>query len=365
MPDEVIEVQPEEAAVAPVSESALMPTMTVDDMLARYGQINEFVQKILVEGDGRDYGIIPGTKQKTLYKAGAEKLCALFSLAVEFEVLEKVEQWEGPEPFFMYTYRCTLMRHGIACGQAVGSCNSRETKYRYRWVNEHDLPPAVDKALLFSQDGTLWEPCFAVEKAETQGKYGKPIEYWGRFREQIAAGTAVKVTKKRGKWEGEGWEIGGRMYRLPNPEIADQVHTISAMAQKRALVGAVRVTTGVSNIFVEEKPPSNIGSDEPPPPPPPPGEEPLHQGRPKFDFKQMLGDFQNLKSRAVQVLGKERGEGLYYRYLGEHGVEKSNQFSSRDQAAGCWKEMAEAIENAEKAKKDEKKQAAAQGTLIG
>ena len=56
-----------------------------------------------------DFGVIPRTKQPSLYKSGAEKVCLAFGLMKRFTVESAIEQ-AGKEPMFFYRVRCDLVK---------------------------------------------------------------------------------------------------------------------------------------------------------------------------------------------------------------------------------------------------------------
>lgn len=93
---------------------------------------------------GQDYGIIPGTNNKpTLLKPGAEKLCRLFNLYPQFELVHSIVEFE--KPLFHYHYRCTVYRHGEPIGQGDGCCNSKEKKYEKQQFKVYDLVNTITK----------------------------------------------------------------------------------------------------------------------------------------------------------------------------------------------------------------------------
>jgi len=121
-------------ALLAVERSQFMPALSIELAVERYGAVTEFVSRVLRKDV--DYGVIPGTEKRTLLKPGAEKLTTFFGLSTRFQVLERIEDWTGErhggEPFFYYLYRCQLHRGDLLVAEADGSCNSRETKYRWR-----------------------------------------------------------------------------------------------------------------------------------------------------------------------------------------------------------------------------------------
>jgi hypothetical protein len=160
----------------------------------------EYTKKLMTEG--KDYGVIPGTGTKpTLLKPGAEKLCSLFGLFPDFETLKEIEDFD--KGLFFYREKCTLYRNGEPIASGVGSCNSKEKKYRYRNVYESK---ASDE-----------EKAKAVSVETRTGKYG-PY----------------------------------KVYKIENPEPFELVNTIDKMAQKRALVAATLIATNASEFFTQD-----------------------------------------------------------------------------------------------------------------
>ena len=239
-------------------ESAFLPAMSLDIALARRAAIVEFVKRLMVRD--QDFGEIPGATKPALLKPGAEKLCSFFGLEPEFiPIIEEID-WTGAQhggELFCYArYRCRLVRQGRVAGVGEGSCNSWEAKYRYRWVEEHQVPQHLDRPDLMKRTTrrTLSEFDFAVERGETTGPYGKPAEHWRQFRDAIEGGTARAVEKTTRRGKSLAWEIDVEsvLCRIPNPDIADVVNTIQKMAQKRALVAATLIATSASEFFTQD-----------------------------------------------------------------------------------------------------------------
>ncbi len=210
-------------------DEAFMPIMNIGRAVERYNALVEFTQQIMK--DGKDFGTVPGTDKPTLLKPGAEKLCNFFGLSPKFTIIEKVERWDSDEPLFYFVYKCQLYRGDTLLGEGDGSCNSRESKYRYRWVNENNLPPGLNKSKCEARGGRVTEFDFGIDKAETSGKYGKPPAYWKAFQDAIEAGTATrgeKAISNGGKRP--TWTIDMTVYRVPNPDVCDQINTIQLKA---------------------------------------------------------------------------------------------------------------------------------------
>lgn len=153
---------------------------------------------------GQDYGVIPGTTKPTLLKPGAEKIAKLLGLADEYIIEDKLENWD--KPFFRYLIKCKLVSviTGIVISEGLGECNSMESKYRYRWLGERDLPQGMDKTKLVAQE---------------------------------------RHSRTGGRWT---------TYRLDNEDIYSQVNTILKMAKKRALVDAALSAGRLSQVFTQD-----------------------------------------------------------------------------------------------------------------
>lgn len=212
-------------ALVSVERSRFMPALTIESAVERYQQVTEFVSRVLREDV--DYGVIPGTEKRTLLKPGAEKLTTFFGLSTRFRLLERIEDWTGDEhggePFFYYLYRCQLLRGDLLIAEADASCNSRETKYR--WREAQRTCPACGQA--------------AIIKGREE--YGGG---WVCFRKR--GGCGAKYAD--GDESIEGQQTG----RVFNPDICDQVNTIQKMAQKRSLVGAVLIAVNASEFFTQD-----------------------------------------------------------------------------------------------------------------
>lgn len=209
-----------------VTNTALMPALTLQQAAERYNAVVAYVSSNLMKKDV-DYGIIPGTPKPTLLKPGAEKLCTFFGLAARFQIITSVEDWTGDrhdgEPFFYYLYRCQLWRGDLVIAEADGSCNSWEKKYRWRSADR--LCPQCGKPTIIKgreEYGGGWL-CF-----------GKKGGCGAKFRD--------------GDETIEGQTVG----LIRNPDVFDQVNTIQKMAEKRALVAAALLAVNASEFFTQD-----------------------------------------------------------------------------------------------------------------
>lgn len=199
----------------------------INGAIDHYNTLVHFVRRSLRED--LDYGKIKGCGDKPiLFKPGAEKIATLFGFRERLERLEAVKDWTGKnfdgEPFFAFEYRCILTdRQGQHIADCTGSCNSWETKYRFRKA-ERVCPHCGESTIIKgkSQYGGGWL-CYKAK-----------------------GGCGAKFSD--GDPAIEGQEVG----LIPNGAIFDQVNTIDKMAQKRAFVGAVILAANASNFFAVE-----------------------------------------------------------------------------------------------------------------
>jgi len=202
-----------------------MPVMDIQQAVSRRNAMVAFVKQIMVPDI--DYGKVPGTTKDTLFKPGAEKLSTFFGLSPRFVVVKAQEEWgdNGTPPFFYYWYKCELYRGDQLVGEGDGSCNSHESKYRYRHQKQ-TCPQCGAEAISRSKFPPRDNP---------QGEKG----WWCRECHTDYAFDDPAITNQ---------ELG----RILNPDVADQANTILKMAQKRALIAAVLVTVNASEYFTQD-----------------------------------------------------------------------------------------------------------------
>ena len=179
-----------------INALSIIDTVEIDNIantMAKIQQMQNVVQKTLKEG--HDFGEVPGTSKPTLLKPGGEKICMLFGLNPEYEFLKTTEDYD--KEFFSYNIRCTLFRNGQPVAQGVGSCNSKEKKYRF--INVDEVP-----------DNYI--------------------------------GPSEEITDKYGRTK----------YKINNPDICSLVNTILKMAKKRAFIDAVLQVASLSEVFTQD-----------------------------------------------------------------------------------------------------------------
>jgi len=171
-------------------------SLTAADVQAQVNLMQDVMRSTMIEGT--HYGTIPGTKTKSLYKPGAEKLMATFRLACDPEVEDLGANGEAHYRVKVKVYSAG----GALLGAGIGECSSQEDKYAWRAAiceEEFTLTPENRKRVKF---------------AKWQGKVEK--------KQQIRT----------------------------NP--ADVANTILKMAKKRGLVDAILTVTAASDIFTQD-----------------------------------------------------------------------------------------------------------------
>jgi len=166
---------------------------TIQEEMKKISTFQAIVQKTLKLD--HDYGKIPGVDKPSLFKPGGEKICMLFGLCPEYEIMDKIEDYKND--FFSYNIKCTLYKNDRPFAQGIGSCNSKEKKYRYVTVNEI------------------------------------PTGYMGSTEE---------ITTKYGQTK----------YRIENPDICSLVNTILKMSKKRSFIDSVLQVASLSEIFTQD-----------------------------------------------------------------------------------------------------------------
>lgn len=193
------------------ASSPIMP-VTKNDLAALKSQralLKKFISSQMKEasfenkyaadyGDG-DFGIIPGTKKKVLFKPGAEKLLKLFGLGSRVRLVDKTVDKEANFAMFIYHAEVYHLRSGVVVADCEGSANSQEVKYKERSV-----------------------------KRKKKLKNGKTIEE----------------------------------YVHEETPIFDIMNTLMKMAQKRAIVGATILATAASDYFTQDLEPNESDDEE-------------------------------------------------------------------------------------------------------
>lgn len=350
-----LEVLPPETGL-----SRFMPLLNIEQAIQRRELIVAATQRLMKVDV--DFGKIGGTQRETLLQPGADKLCNLFGLVIQYEILQSVEDWTGAghsgEPFFYYHVRGRAFRDGFLMGEGIGSCSSWETKYRWRKM-ERTCPSCGQPNIRKSKNDGGWY-CW---------------QRTGGCGEQFKAGDQTI----------EGQEVG----RKPNPDVTDVVNTILKMAYKRAKISTTINATSASEFFTqdvedfapeqprdEEVPPINTGGhpegtqaaadfvaqrkvadlqmargaraecprneDTPPPPQrtrtataPPPAKPPATASASGSASNKPWRTFGEMR-RLFDVVREQLGEVDYLNELERSGVKKPDDFRKTEHAEACY-----------------------------
>lgn len=226
--------------------------------------VTDLIEKDMIKGI--HYGKIGTSDKDNLLQPGADLILSTLQWHAIPRVLPSSIIDYGDEtraPTLRYDVEATIIDNetGEVLSTAIGSCNNREKKYAYRWVQRHDVPSFLDPDTLLMQQSKLSEPDFAIKKRETAGKWGKPEEHWDKFeaaKKDFEAGkkdgTVVRKQYPKDKNGREilGYEIVTTMYRIPNMEAADIDNTLIKMAFKRARVSATIFGSGSGYRFTSD-----------------------------------------------------------------------------------------------------------------
>ena len=133
-----------------------------------------------------DYGTIPGTPKPSLWKPGAELLANYFGLVASDPVIESKIEDRSEKPYFEYVIKQRFYRDGVLIGAGEGACNTKETRYAFRWLTQNKLPKDTDVSQLESQERSYNNSKFQVYKWPTS-----PDEVF------TLQNTVLKMAKKR------------------------------------------------------------------------------------------------------------------------------------------------------------------------
>lgn len=175
-----------------------------------------------------DYGVIEGTERDTLYKTGAEKIAQIFLTRPEYEIEERITDWE--KGLFAYEYKCSLisLETGKVVAQGVGECNTFEPKYFFRNAGR-ECPNCGEEAIIKGKEdyGGGW---LCWRKRNGCG------ETWVDNTDQARAFETMEV---------------GQIESRP-ADRAGQRNTVKKLSKKRSLVDAALGIGALSAIFTQD-----------------------------------------------------------------------------------------------------------------
>ena len=113
-----------------MNDLATTAGMSTSEVIEQKRRVAELMNKVLKENI--HYGIIPGTKKKSLWKSGAEIVALTFGIHGEIEVTKT--DLENGHREYEVTTKMFRNSDSMAIGSGAGSCSSMESKYRWRTV---------------------------------------------------------------------------------------------------------------------------------------------------------------------------------------------------------------------------------------
>lgn len=180
-------------------------SLTAADVRAQVNLMQDVMHEVMKKDT--HYGVIPGTQQPSLYKAGAEKIMSTFRLAADPEV-----QSLGTDGEVSYRVKVRILSaSGAFLGAGIGECSSSEDKY-------------------------AWRAALCDEEFELTPENRRRIKF-AKYRGNVEKKKQVRT----------------------NP--ADVSNTVLKMAKKRGLIDAVLTVTAASDLFtqdIEDLPPEVV-----------------------------------------------------------------------------------------------------------
>lgn len=161
-------------AVTVLQQQGSNRALTAVDVRQHVNLIQEVMRSVMKQDV--HYGVIPGCKQPSLYKAGSEVLLTTFRIAISVSVEDL-----STDDVIRYRVR-TIGTHqptGIVVGEGIGECSSGEEKYKWRKTfnkKEFDATPETRRRIKYT-------------------KYGEDMQV--RTEPADVANTVLKMAKKR------------------------------------------------------------------------------------------------------------------------------------------------------------------------
>lgn len=190
----------------------------IEDLEDQVRKIQKVMRSVMKEGE--HYGVIPGSIKPSLLQPGAEKLALLFRIDPQFT---REKTYDGDH----LTVESTVVLYHIPTGQRIGSaggmCSTKESKYAFR--NASRICPKCGKETIIKGKAEYGggHLCFAKK---------------GGCGAKFADNDPAIISQPAGQ--------------VPNDKLPDFWQTVSSMADKRALVAAVKRCTAASDIFTQD-----------------------------------------------------------------------------------------------------------------
>lgn len=257
-------VEPERAVLAPTS-TALVDQQQREAGLSALSRMSEaeFVERlkalrlgldrfdmmmreVLTTGKGGSFDlmIIDGVDKPVFTQSAAEKTCFVARLVPTFLVQRSVGAQGTGDPPIHYIVRTQLHlgnADGPVCAEGVGSCNSYEKKYRWRYADK--ICPDCGKV------GSLLKSKHKDDRGPLSGTF--PWFCWGK-----RGGCGKKFPETDARITGQTAGM------VENDEPYDLDNTLLKMAKKRSYVDASKTATCASGRVTQDLEEGQAGSDD-------------------------------------------------------------------------------------------------------
>ncbi len=200
--------------------------MDIAEIQRQSDMINDLLRKKMVEATKENnyqghFGIIPGTKQKSLLKPGAEMIAKMFRLGAQYE--HKIEPMPNGHINVSVTACIIHYPTQTVIGYGVGSCSTLESKHRYRTGPFEFTGKPVPKE--------YWD----LRKNDPEGA------------QKLLGGRGFTAKKNP---ETGFYEIAIQGEKVENPDPADVWNTALKVAKKRAYVDGIQTCSAAGDIFM-------------------------------------------------------------------------------------------------------------------
>lgn len=203
------------------SDRAISGWLSTDEILRRKEMIAT-VYKSVMKPDEHYGASFPGDKKKNLLKPGADVLLMTFQLYPDVEVEER--NFDGDHREYRITAYIKRISDGLVVAVGVGTCTTKETKYRYR-KGQRKCPTCEQPAIIKTNGGR------------------NPGGYWC-----VPDKGGCGANFNPGDPQIEGQDVG----KIENPDPADCWNTCLKIGKKRAVVDGTITATGCSDLFTQD-----------------------------------------------------------------------------------------------------------------
>lgn len=234
----VVAYQPQQSVQVGLGAVALLSDEQFErnlELLKKGVERAKRMQQALLE-EGTDFGKVPGVDRPFLHKPGAEKFEKAYGFAISYEIERKIGDGDR-QPALEYIVHAKVHlgdTEGPVIAEGVGSCNTHESKYRFRQAKKA-CPECKNTGLIKGKaDGRL------------KGKWWCPPDKGGCGKTFAPEDTRI-TEQVVGQVENE------------NPH--DLANTVLKMARKRAGVDAILTATGTSGLFTQDDDSPSVQQD--------------------------------------------------------------------------------------------------------